>query len=39
VRHLSEVSKTYPLGVLVDHAKSSGRLWPALQALAAREEA
>ena len=39
VRHLGEVSKTYPLGVLVDHAKSSGRLWPALQALAAREEA
>ena len=38
IRHLSEVSKTYPLGVLVDRARSTGRLWPALQALVATED-
>jgi 2-oxoglutarate/2-oxoacid ferredoxin oxidoreductase subunit beta len=39
VRHLGEVSKTYPLGVLVDRARNTGRLWPALQALSTSEEA
>jgi len=39
IRHLAEVSRTYPLGVLVDRPKASGRLWPAIQALEASEEA